>query len=504
MPAVLPDTPAELHALLIEKDRHIDALTARLAALEEEVRLLRQRRFGRSSEQRPASPPREDALFNEAEAVAAPDASPAAPDSVRAPRGRKPLPKGVPRRRGVHELAAADRVCAGCGETRRPIGEEVSERLEVIPARFEVVEHVRLKYACRCGAGVKVAAGALAPLPGSVASASVLAQVACAKYELALPLYRQERAFAQHGLPLSRATLANWMLGAAELATPLYLALPDALRAEPVLHADETSVQVLHEPGRAAATQSYMWVYRSGAYGRPIVLYDYQMTRAAAHPRAFLDGFAGSLQVAGYAAYDAVPDITLVGCFAHARRKFDEALKALPTGAAGKASAAQEALARIGALYGIEREIADQGPEEKRAVRQARSRPLLNELGAWLETLQPQALPKSRLGQAVAYALGQWDKLLRYGDDGRLAIDNNSAERAIKPFVIGRKNRLFANTPAGAQASAILYSLIVTAQANGLVPFAYLKHVFSVLPTLKRADEVAQLLPWHVTLPQAP
>jgi transposase len=161
-------------------------------------------------------------------------------------------------------------------------------------------------------------------------------------------------------------------------------------------------------------------------------------------------------------------------------------------------------LDRIGALYGIEHEIADQAPEAKRAVRQARSRPLLEDLKAWLEGLQPQVLPKSLLGRAVAYTLGQWDKLLRYLDDGRLSIDNNLAERAIKPFVIGRKNWLFCNTPSGARASAILYSLIVTAKANGLAPFAYLTHVFSVLPTLTRADEVAQLLPWNVTLPQAP
>jgi len=263
-------------------------------------------------------------------------------------------------------------------------------------------------------------------LPGSLVSPSVMAYIMNQKYGEGLPLYRQEQQFANLGIELSRQTLANWVFyGANNWLSLIYDRLHEHLLKRDILHADETTLQVLREPGRAAETQSYLWLYRTGRDGPPIILYEYQTTRASKHPRRFLSGFKGYLHVDGYAGYNDLPDVTLVGCWAHARRKFDEALKALPDSKRSAAVAAREGLEFCNRLFAIERELKDAAPDERYKTRLARSRPVLDAFLAWLKSQKSQVLPKSSFGQAIRYCLSQWDKLTAFLQDGRLELDNN-------------------------------------------------------------------------------
>jgi hypothetical protein len=240
----------------------------------------------------------------------------------------------------------------------------------------------------------------------------------------------------------------------------LYDRMRHHLLEQEILHADETTLQVLRETERSAETTSYMWLYRTGRQGPPIILYDYQRTRASKHPRQFLSGFKGYLHVDGYSGYHDLPGVTLVGCWAHARRKFDEALKALPGSAATASVAAKEGLDFCNQLFAIERDLHDVTPEERHKIRLARSRLVLDAFWSWLKTQAPRVLPKSALGQAIKYCLNQWDKLETFLKDGRLELDNNRSERSIKPFVIGRKNWLFTNTPRGARPVLLFTALL--------------------------------------------
>ncbi len=285
----------------------------------------------------------------------------------------------------------------------------------------------------------------------------------------------------------------------------LILLLIAHLLKQDILHADETTLQVLSEPGRSATSSSYLWLYRTGREGPPIILYDYQQTRASKHPQKFLSGFTGFLHVDGYAGYNGLSTVTLVGCWAHARRKFDEALKALPASVSAASVTAKEGLHFCHQLFAIERDAKDMTPEERYTIRLERSQPVLNAFSAWLREQTPKVLPKSALGQAIKYCRNQWERLEAFLEDGRLAIDNNQSERSIKPFVIGRKNWLFANTARGARSSAIIYSIVETAKENRLHPFHYLNYPFENLPNLDTKDEIEldPLLPWSPTIPAA-
>lgn len=331
-----------------------------------------------------------------------------------------------------------------------------------------------------------------------------MAYIMTQKYVESMPLYRQEQHLTRLGVELSRQTLANWMIqGADRWLRSLYDRMREHLLKQDILHADETTLQVLREPGRSAESTSYLWLYRTGRAGPAIVLYDYQTTRASKHPRRFLSGFKGYLHVDGYAGYNGLPDITLAGCWAHARRKFDEALKALPAEQRGAAVAAKEGLEFCNRLFAIERELHEATPGERYKIRLERSRPVTEAFSAWLKQQSPRVLPKSAFGQAINYCRNQWDKLMVFLQDGRLELDNNRGERSIKPFVIGRKNWLFANTPRGANASATIYSIVETAKENGLNPFNYLQYIFERLPNLDIQDQKAvdELLPWLGALP---
>ncbi|WEG13656.1 IS66 family transposase [Pullulanibacillus sp. KACC 23026] len=343
--------------------------------------------------------------------------------------------------------------------------------------------------------------------PGSLASPSSLAYIMNQKYVEGCPLYRLEKQFERFGFSLSRQTMSNWILfGANQWLKPLYQQMKAILIQKDVLHADESTLQVLHEPGRKATSKSYMWVYRSGRTSEPIILFDYQETRQKEHPARFLKGFKGYLHVDGYQGCHLGG---MLGALsenldkAHARRKFTEALKALPETASTSIVKATEGLAFCNHLFKIERDLKDVSPEERYEERLKRSQPVLEAFSAWLREQTPKVLPKSALGQAVKYCRNQWDRLVEFLSDGRLEIDNNRGERSIKPFVIGRKNWLFSNTAKGAKSSAIIYSIVETAKENGLSPFHYLSYLFKELPNIDTTDKdkLADLLPWSSSIP---
>ncbi len=511
----LPDDPQELKNLLLlerelsaQKDARIDHLSQQYQQILEQFRLAQQRQFSQSSEVSLD----QLGLFNETEQTVEADDLEAEQETIsytrRKPK-RKPLPKDLPRETIVHDIADADKTCDCCGHELHCMGEDKSEQLEFIPASIKVIEHVRLKYSCRqceqqgTRVDIKIAPVPPAPIPKSIATASLLSQIITSKYQYALPLYRQEQMFKQYGIELSRKTMADWMIRCSELLVPIYQRLKTIQLQQTVMNADETPLKVIHED----KSRCYMWVYCTGSDSPPdknvakdpppnIVLYDYQNSRAGRCARDYLDGYQGYLQVDGYAGY-ALTDATLVGCFAHARRKFIEVQRAQVKGKTGKAD---WAISHIRKLYRIESEIKEKASAEKQTRRQAKSKPLLDQFKAWLDKSALQVPPKSAIGKAIAYSLGQWSKLERYIEDGNLQIDNNRAERAIKPFVIGRKNWLFSNTANGAQASAMLYSLIETAKANGLTPFDYLRHLLEEMP--RDPVDIERLLPWNVDLPK--
>lgn len=378
-----------------------------------------------------------------------------------------------------------------------------------IPAQVKVIEHVRLKYSCRhcekdaTQVEIKQAPVPLSPIPKSFATASLLSQIITSKYQYGLPLYRQESLFREYGIDLSRQTMSGWILKSADLLKALYDKLHQILLQQNVIQADETTLKVI----KSDKAKCYMWLYCTGTDSPEnnhtdtpnIVLYDFHESRASQCAIDFLQGHSGYLQVDGYQGY-ASTDATLAGCWAHARRKFKEADIAQSKGKP-KAGKATWAMSHIKKLYRIETLIKDKTPAEKQAYRAEHARPLLEEYKAWLDKSIQQVPPKSTLGKALAYSINQWPKLIRYLEDGQLNIDNNRAERAIKPFVIGRKNWMFSNTANGAYASSILYSIVESAKANNLVPFDYLYHVINVLSEPQDDETLNELLPWNVSLP---
>jgi len=491
---------------LVQKDNEILELKQQYQHMLEQFRLSQQRQFGQSSE----SSPNQTELFDEAEQEnAAPTdnaiTQQASGITLNKPK-RQPLPKDLPRETLVHDIADADKVCGCCGHDLHRMGEETCEQLEFIPASVKVIEHVRPKYGCRhceqqgTEVDIKIAAVPPTPIPKSIATASLLSQIITSKYQYALPLYRQESLFKQYGIELNRKTMASWMIRSSELLGPVYQRLYQVQLRQSVINADETPLKVIHED----KNQCYMWVYCTGTDSPPtnrsnsdppnIVLFDYQNSRAGHCAKDYLQDYQSYLQVDGYAGYEQT-DATLVGCFAHARRKFIDAQKIQVKGKTGKAD---WAINHIQKLYRIEKEIKGQPAVEKQRLRQEQTRPLLDVFKHWLDKSAIQVPPKSAIGKAIGYSLRQWPKLIRYLEHGDLNIDNNRAERAIKPFVIGRKNWMFANTANGAQASAILYSLIETAKANGQIPFDYIKHLLDELA--KKPDSIDHLLPWNVDL----
>lgn len=511
--ATLPDDSAVLKDMLLDLQSKYDQQTSILL---EQIQLLRAQLYGRKSEKFPRESTVEPLPLFDIPENAAPeeekgeeDENVHIPAHTRKKGGRKPLPEELPRVDQIHDIDETEKVCAcGCQMTR--IGEEISEQLDVIPAQVRVIRHIRPKYACRkCegleddGPSVKIAPPPPQIIPKSLASAGLLAALLIAKFCDHLPFYRQEKIFARLGVELSRTLMCRWAMQVAAACQPLLNLFADELLDGGYINIDETPVQVLCEPGRAPTTKSYMWVYRRGDPDKHVLLYQYHPTRSGEVVRQFLGDYQGVVQTDGYKGYDFLDSregMRHIGCLAHARRKFADIVKSL--GKKAKPGAAHAAMSFFKQLYKIEKECRQQGlsPEEIYQRRQQESKPILDDFKEWLMKKQPQVPPKSALGQAVAYNLNQWHRLVGYIEDGRLAPDNNAAENSIRPFVLGRKNWLFSGTPEGAEASAALYSLIETAKANNIEPYLYLRTVFTRIPEANTLEDYEALLPWNIKI----
>ncbi len=442
---------AELQAMVAALMSEKNEWKQERQSLLEQLKLAFDRQFAKRSEALKPYDESQGDLFNEAECEAVKeDEVEVTTTTTTKKRGkRKPLPKTLPREVIELDLDDHEKQCSCCNHGLHKIGEDRSEKLVFTPTVLKVLEYVRPKYACRqCektgdSSHLVQKPSPQSLIPKSFATESLLANIILGKYQYAMPLYRQESLFTQSGIELSRTTMARWVIQVSEKFAPLYAALKEHLLQQVVVQADETPLNVLKEEKKC-----YMWLYCSGADSpeaalpnvKNIALYDYQNSRARACPVDFLGDYNGYLQTDGYAAYDGLHQVTNVGCLAHARRKFMDAKKLQGKGKSGKAD---KALAKIQKLYGIESRLKGAPAKERKAERQAYAKPILDELYQWMTT--QKVIGSSPLGKAIKYTLGQWSKLIRYIDDGHLSIDNNRAERAIKPLVIGRKNWLFSN-----------------------------------------------------------
>lgn len=514
----LPDDVDALRALVVrqatalaERDAMLAARDVELMAqrlLVERLRLqldrLRRMQFGRSSERLAAEADQLELALEELEAempgTSAEAPEPVGADGTAAPptRGkpvRRPLPEHLPREVVTHPAPDA---CPACGGSLRPLGEDVTEVLDWVPGRFRVVRHVRPKCSCRRCEAISQASAPSLPILRGRASPGLLAHVLVSKYADHLPLYRQADILAREGVVLSRSTLADWVGQCAALLRPLVEALERHVMAGSVLHADDTPVPVL-APGTGRTRTGRLWTYvrderPHGSATPPAVLYCYSPDRKGEHPRAHLAGFTGVLQADGYAGFDGLYGggrVVEAACWAHARRKFFD----IHIG--GNAPLATEAVRRIGLLYDVERTIRGHPPDERARARGQQATPVLQDLHAWLTATLARVPGRGDLAGAIRYALSRWTALTRYRDDGRLAIDNNTAERAIKPVVLGRKNWLFAGSNAGGTRAAAIASLLETARMNGIDPEAYLRHVLGIIAD-HPIRRVAELLPWAV------
>ena len=499
---------AELELEAVELRASHAHLEAELQTLGERLRLALFQRFGRSSERVAVG---HGELFAEDEQES--EDSPSTHDTVRiqshqrAQRGRKAIDEHLPRVEIVHDIPEAEKHC-GCGAALQRIGEETSERVQVIPEQIWVERHVRPKYACHVceGSGdeekaaVRVAPAPPSMIPGSITTAGLLAFILVNKFVDHLPFYRQEKRFERIGFQISRQDMSNWAAAVGKRVAPLVDLMRTRIRGGPVMQMDETPVQVLGEPGREDTQKSFMWLTRGGPPDTPACLYHFTPTRSAEYPRSLLGEYQGYLQADGYQAYAKLAqenlNLTLVGCWAHVRRKFVEAGKG-----SKKAGAAHEAVSKIRKLYQIEQTLREQDLSDSgfTEVRKQKVLPVLTELKRWLARKGEQVLPQSLMGKAVSYALSQWHTLERYLEHPWLTPDNNAAENAIRPFVPGRKNWLFGGSPRGADASCAIYSLIETAKQNRMNPYAYLYFLFTRIPAITEEAEWEGLLPWNLS-----
>lgn len=496
--------PDELHAqlraalaVIAQRDAQIAEMAsigayreARIEALTTQIAQLLRHRFGRRAEQ---LDPAQRALFEESidEDIAAiqdelESLSAAPTKRVPARPKRLPLPEHLPRVDVRHEPASC--TCATCGNTMVSFGEDVTEQLDCKPAVFFVRRHVYPKYACRACESVVAAPSVPVVIERGRAAPGLLAHVLISKYADHLPLYRQQQIYRRSGVELATSTLADWVGATGFALMPLVNALKAELLREPVLHADETPVALL-DPGAGKTARAYLFAYTT-ANTAPITLFDFCTSRNGEHAQRFLGDFSGHLVVDDYGGYKALfnKGITEVGCWAHVRRKFFD------LHAAKASTQAERALHHIAQLYRVEGEAKGLDPPARQAYRQQHARELLDDFQRWIDDLSSRALPNSGLAKALAYTRKRWPSLVRYLDDGRLPIDNNPVERAIRPIAIGRKNWLFAGSRAAGERAAAIMSLIATAKQNGRDPYAYLVDVLTRLPTHPNR-RIAELLP---------
>lgn len=488
-----------------------DELQNKFDWLMEQVRLSKHQKFSFSSEkQETLFMDQMGLVFNEAEGFANPDAPEIPSEDIEVSSHKRKkngtvkdiLPDDVPIEVIEHRLSEEELKCPTCGTQMTEIGKEEKDTLVIIPAKVMIRRDVYYTYACETckkeQESVPILKTPVEPsvIPKSFASPEAVAYLMYQKYVMGSPIYRMERDFLRKDIMLSRQTMSNWMLRCSkDWLKPIYDALHGRLLKEEVLHADETTLQVLKEPNKKAQTKSYMWLYRTGKYTEyPTVLYEYRPDRKAENPKRFLEGFSGYLHADGYSGYHNLPDeIRVVGCLAHARRKFTDALKALPE-KERSGSLAEEGLKYFETIFAEEKKLQNMSADERQKQRLETEKPVLDALLAWAKT--KKAAPKSSIGKALYYLKEQWPYLIQTMSDGRLELTNNLAERSIKPFVIDRKNFLFANTPNGAQGSAVIFSIIETAKENGLDPYAYLVYIFQTAPKICAEENWAtKLLP---------
>lgn len=522
-PSELPDDVAALRAIIAAQAEELAAARAGLTvkALEIEklkVQLARLQRmtFGRSSEKLDREIEQLELTLEDLEADTPDVPDPAGDEPVdplgddapaaEAPhRPRRVLPEHLPRDEVRHDPAAD---CPQCGGAMRPVGEDVTEILDYVPGRFRVIRHVRPALSCRgCESMVQSPMPAL-PVERGLPSPALVAHVLVAKYCDHLPLYRQSRIYARDGVTLPRALLAGWVGKAADLTAPLVEAVGRHVLAGEVLHADDTPVPVL-SPGSGKTRQGRQWVYLRderphAGPAPPAVLYRYTPDRKGIHPQTELHGFRGLLHADGYAGFNklyepqdnAAPPVAEVACWAHVRRKIHDVHVATAS------PMAAEALALIGALFDVERQISGKSADDRLRTRRQASLPRLEAVRTFFETSLTKLPGKSDLARAMRYALTRWPALVRYAEDGRCEISNNAAERAIRPLALGRKNYLFAGSDAGGRRAAAIYTLIETARMNGLDPEAYLTTVLARIPQ-HPINRIDQLLPWNISLDEA-
>jgi transposase len=502
------------HAQILSKDEQLLGKEAQLASRDEEIERLklliaklRRIQFGRKSEKLDRQIEQLELRLDEletsrAQQLAAPAPMAASVVNRAAKRGRQPLPAHLPRE--THKVLPKQEACPDCGGALKPLGEDVSEMLEYVPEHFKVIRQVRPKLACACCDRIVQAEAASRPIERGMAGPGLLAHVLVSKYCDHLPLYRQSEIYARDGVELDRSTMAEWVGGCSRLLEPLVEALRRHVMSATKLHADDTPVPVL-APGNGQTTTGRLWTYVRddrpwGDQTPPAVWFAYTPDRKGEHPKAHLSGFTGTLQADGYAGYDAVYEggrVKEAACMAHVRRPFYDLYEA------HKSAVAKEALERIAALYAIEEEIRGRSAEERREVRNERSRPLLESLKQWFEETLGKLSRKSDTTKAIRYALGRWDELMRFCDDGHLEIDNNAAERSLRAVVLGRKNFLFCGSDAGGERAAAIYGLIGTAKLNGLNPEAYLREALSRIAD-HPINRIEELLPWNLATSTEP
>ena len=496
----------EQHAALLSKDEELLSQKAELlsnkteiASLKLLILKLRRMQFGQKSEKRARQIEQLELWVEELEATDAQLSCVAAKNSkssAAAPKAPRVFPEHLPRE--TCTIAPREDACPDCGSELKALGEDVCETLELEPVRFKVIRTVRPKLACACCDRIVQAQAQSRPIERGIAGPGLLAHVLVGKYGDHLPLYRQAEIFAREGIDLDRSLLADWVGSSAALLAPLGEALRAHVFAADVVHADDTPIPVL-APGRGKTKTGRLWTYvrderPAAGEAAPAAWFAYTTDRKGVHPQRHLDNFVGILQADGYAGFSKIYDggrVFEAACWAHVRRKFFDISQAQSS------PVANEALERIAALYAIESDIRGLPAAQRCAVRRERSRPLLDAIKEWMNETLKRLSQKSETAKAIRYALTRWGALSRYCDDGRIEIDNNAAERALRCVALGRKNYLFAGSDAGGERAAMIYSLIGSAKLNGCNPEAYLREVLSRIAE-HPITRIAELLPWNL------
>ena len=510
----LPDDPAALKKLiatLTEANSNyrneIASYKNEIILYKEEIKILNHRLFGRRSEKCTPEEELQGRLFDEAEDASGEDdkqfddheVKTEVKSHARKKPGRRPLPESLPRVDVYLDLDEEDKHCA-CGLDKKCIGEEVSEKLDIIPAQIRVIRYIRYKYACKCegttddSPAVKTAPMPPQVIPQGIVTPGLLSWSIVSKFCDALPFYRQEKMLGRIGADISRSTLCNWAILTYRACLKLLDFMWFDMKASPLVGMDETTVQVMKEPGRKNTTKSYMWIFRGGTDDSPVVMFKYNPTRGSDFINTEFADYNGIIQTDGYQGYNTLgkkETITHAACWAHVRRKFKDAEKG------NNQSVAHSVLDMISKLYAVEKEIRDDDLSDEQILnlRNERSRPLIEKIKKILSKQRNHVAPKSLTGKAISYTLNLWPQLIVYLDDACIPIDNNLVENAIRPFVVGRKNWLFSGSPRGAEASAGLYSIIETAKANGLEPYWYMRYLLENLPCCTNDDELKALMP---------